>query len=77
MNTKDYLSEEQLICGIQEEGKSWLWYIEHHSDEMRNAYTIFCLDEDLDPSLEGSAVAFIEERERMFAESLEEQPMML
>lgn len=69
--TRDYLSEEQLICGIQEEGKGWLWYIDHHSDELRNDFAIFCIEEDLDPSLEASASAFIEEREKMFEESLE------
>ncbi len=71
MSASNYLSEEQLIFGIQEEGKSWLWYIEHHSDELRERYTVFCMEEDLDSSLEDSATAFIDERERMFEESLE------
>ncbi len=66
-----YLSEEQLIAGVQDEGKGWLWYIENHSDELRNDYFMFCNDNDLDSSLEDSAKAFMDDRDLMFEESLE------
>ena len=66
-----YLSEEQLIAGVQDEGKGWLWYIENHSDELRNDYFLFCNDNDLDSSLEDSAKAFMDDRDLMFEESLE------
>ena len=68
----NYLSEEQLIAGVQDGGKGWLWYIENHSDELKNDYFLFCNDNDLDSSLEDSAEAFMEDRDLMFEESLSE-----
>ena len=66
-----YLPEEQLIAGVQDEGKGWLWYIENHSDELRNDYHMFCNDNGLDSSLEDSAASFMEDRDLMLEESLE------
>jgi len=55
-----YLSEEQLVELFQQHQINWVQYVEHHSEEMKNDYKEYCLDNDLDRKSEQSARLYLE-----------------
>ena len=55
-----YLSEEQLVELFQQQKINWVQYVEHHSEEMKNDYREYCLDNDLDCKSEQSARQYLE-----------------
>lgn len=71
MEGQVFYDEDRVIQIMQEEGKGWLFYVSHNTQELFEEYLDFCSDKELDPTEEDSADAFMEERERFFDEALE------
>lgn len=71
MNGQIFYGEERTIQIMQKEGKGWLFYVSHNTPETFDDYLEYCTDNVLDPTEETSAEAFINERERIFEEALE------
>lgn len=71
MEGQVFYDEDRVIQIMQEEGKGWLFYVSHNTQELFEEYLDFCSDKTLDPTEEDSAYAFMEERERFFDEALE------
>ena len=55
-----YLSEEQLVELFQQQKINWVQYVEHHSEEMKNDYREYSLDNELDCKSEQSARQYLE-----------------
>ena len=67
-----YLSEEELVERFQSDPSfGWLGYINHHSQEMVDDYKEFCQENSLPEEAESSASAFMDEREKIFRENVE------
>lgn len=64
----DYFEESVLYQKMQDENRDMLWFIEHHSDELREEYTSFCEERDIDVSSPSSAISFMEYRESLLVE---------
>ncbi|WP_262280760.1 hypothetical protein [Hallella absiana] len=64
----DYPSEEQLVELFQQHKINWVQYVEHHSEDMKNDYREYCLDNDLDLDYksEQSARQYLEHIENFF-----------
>lgn len=71
MNGYTFYGEDRVIQIMQNEGKSWLFYVSHNTQDLFEEYLEYCTDNVLDPTEEESAEAFIEERERVFEEALD------
>lgn len=67
-----YLSEEELVERFQSDPSfGWLGYINHHSQEMVDDYKEFCQENSLPEEAESSASAFMDAREKIFSENVE------
>lgn len=66
-----YESEEKLIEKVQSGEYGWKEYITHHSRELSQDYEWYCHHKGLDPDLEESAIRFMEMRNALLDEALE------
>lgn len=66
-----FYGEDRVIEIMQEEGKGWLFYVGHNTQELFDEYIEYCTDNTLDPTEEDSAKAFIDYRDQVFEESFE------
>lgn len=66
-----YEPEEQLIEKVQSGEYGWKEYVSHHSRELSQEYERYCIRKALDPSLEETAVGFMEMRNALLDEALE------
>lgn len=66
-----YEPEEKLIEKVQSGEYGWKEYISHHSRELSQEYEWYCHRKGLDPVLEESAAAFMEMRNALLDEALE------
>lgn len=66
-----YEPEETLIEKIQSGEYGWKEYIGHHSRELSQEYDRYCHNKGLDPNLEESATCFMEMRNALLDEALE------
>lgn len=57
---EQYFEESELIQKMQEENHDMLWYIEHHSEELREEYAEFCEANEVSSSSLSSAISFME-----------------
>lgn len=70
--SKEFLSEDQLVERFQSDPSfGWLGYINHHSQELIDDYANYCSEHSLSSDSESSAKQFMEEREKLFNESIE------
>lgn len=60
-----YLSEEQLIELFQQHQINWVQYVEHHSEDMKNDYREYCLDNYLDCKSEDAARQYLQHIESL------------
>ena len=67
----NYPNYEDLCEQYQAQRISAVDFVTQQSDDMTNEYKRFCKDEDLDPESESAALAFMDFREELFEESLE------
>ena len=69
---EEFLSEDQLVERFQSDPSfGWLGYINHHSQELIDDFADFCREHSLSSDSETSAKQFMEEREKLFNESIE------
>lgn len=66
-----YEPEEELIEKVQSGEYGWKEYICHHSRELSQEYERHCHRKGLDPGLEESAAGFMEMRDGLLDEALE------
>lgn len=66
-----YEPEEKLVEKIQSGEYGWKEYIYHHSRELSQEYERYCQRKGLDPGLEESAADFMEMRDTLLDEALE------
>lgn len=66
-----YEPEEKLIEKVQSGEYGWKEYISHHSRELSQEYEWYCHRKGLNPGLEESAAAFMEMRNALLDEALE------
>jgi len=60
-----YLSEEQLVELFQQHLINWVQYVELHSEEMKNDYREYCLDNGIDCKSEQSARRYLQHIENL------------
>lgn len=60
-----YLSEEQLVELFQQHQINWVQYVEHHSEDMKNDYREYCLDNNLDCKCENAARQYLQHIESL------------
>lgn len=60
-----YLSEEQLVELFQQHQINWVQYVEHHSEDMKNDYREYCLDNNLDCKRENAARQYLQHIESL------------
>lgn len=68
---KNYPPYEVLCEQYQEQRIGAVDFVTQQSDEMTEEYEQYCKDEGLDPQSDTSAQAFVDYREELFEESLE------
>ena len=56
---ENYLSEEELIEKMQSGDKKWLFYVQHHSREMKAEFEAYCHEHSLKET-DDTAEQFIE-----------------
>lgn len=66
-----YEPEEKLVEKIQSGEHGWKEYIYHHSRELSQEYERYCHRKGLNPGLEESAAGFMEMRDALLDEALE------
>ena len=71
MAKKNYPPYEVLCEQYQEQRIGAVDFVTQQSDEMTREYESFCKDEGLDRNSESSALAFMDFREELFEESLQ------
>jgi hypothetical protein len=70
-NQNSFYGEEKTIEIMQEQKKGWLFYVSHNTPELLEEYHEYCEDNNLDKEKEESASAFMDYREKLFEEALE------
>ncbi len=70
MAKEKYYTEKELVEKVQKGEFGWLDYVNHHSREWKQEYTVYCKSRGLSIN-ENTAQAYIELKQQQLEEALE------
>lgn len=70
MVKEKFYTEEELVEKVQKGEFGWLDYVNHHSREWKQEYTVYCKSRGLSIN-ENTAQAYIELKQQQLEEALE------